>query len=132
VRNFFLDEVQPGIIWAHDDIARQAATTLGAPIASSPLSAVVLPNPIELTPEILENTYIDPLDVYVRETLGIFSYRKNEKETPAIIPLSIDKKVMARLARDLLYFTSINTSLGATDVWDAEVRRSGVIPPAPF
>ena len=132
VRNFFKDEVQSGIIWAHDDVARQAATTLGDAIVAGPLSSVAHTNPIVLTPELLETTYIEPLDIYVRQTLDIFSHRKNEKEIPATIPLTIDKKEMARLAKELLFFAAANPSPGATDGWDAEVRRSGVIPPAPF
>ncbi len=132
VRNFFKDEVQLGIIWAHDDVARQAATTLGDAVIAGPLSTVAHISPIVLTPELLETTYIEPLDIYVRQTLDIFSYRKNEKEIPATIPLTIDKKVSARLAKELLFFTSTHPSQGAIDDWDAEVRRSGVIPPAPF
>ncbi len=132
VRNFFKDEVQSGIIWAHDDVARQAATTLGDAVVAGPLSTVAHTSPIVLTPELLETTYIEPLDIYVRQTLGIFSHRKNEKEIPATIPLTIDKKEMARLAKELLFFAAANPSPGATDGWDAEVRRSGVVPPAPF
>jgi hypothetical protein len=89
-------------------------------------------SPIVLTPELLETTYIEPLDIYVRQTLDIFSYRKNEKEIPATIPLTIDRKVSARLAKELLFHISTDPSQGAADDWDAEVRRSGVIPPAPF
>jgi exodeoxyribonuclease V gamma subunit len=132
VRNFFKDEVQSGIIWSHDDVARQAATTLGDAVVAGPLSTVAHTSPIVLTPELLETTYIKPLDIYIRQTLDIFSHRKNEKEIPATIPLTIDKKEMARLAEELLFFTSANPSSGATDDWNAEVRRSGVIPPAPF
>ena len=132
VRNFFKDEVQSGIIWSHDDVARQAATTLGDAVVAGPLSTVAHTSPIVLTPELLETTYIKPLDIYVRQTLDIFSHRKNEKEIPATIPITIDKKEMARLAKELLFFTSTNPSSGAIDDWDAEVRRSGVIPPAPF
>jgi exonuclease V gamma subunit len=132
VRNFFKDQVLSGTIWAHDDVARQAATTLGDAVLAGPLSSVTLPSPIVLTPELLETTYIELLDIYVRHTLDFFSYRKNEKEIPATIPLTIDRKVSARLAKELLFHTSTNPSQGATDDWDAGVRRSGVIPPAPF
>ena len=132
VRNFFLDAVQPGIIWAHDDVARQAATTLGAPIAAAPLSAISPTDPITLTPEILETTYIEPIDLYIRQTLDMFIYRKNEKDTPATIPLNVDKKVAARLAKELLSVKTAQTSLSSETDWDNEVRRSGVIPPSPF
>ena len=132
VRNFFLDEVQTGIIWAHDDVARQAATTLGAAVAAAPLSAAMSTGPITLTPEILETTYIEPIEVYIRQTLDMFIYRKNEKDTPATIPLNIDKKVAARLAKELLSFKTAQTSLSSEADWDNEVRRSGVIPPSPF
>ena len=131
-RNFFEGQVQSGTIWAHDDVARQAATTLGDAVNAGPLLAVAHTSPIVLTPELLETTYIEPLEIYVRQTLDIFSYRKNEKEIPATIPLTIDKKVSARLAKELLFFTSTHPSQGTIDDWDAEVRRSGVVPPAPF
>ena len=130
--NFFKDAVQPGVIWSHDQVARQAAITLGDAIKTKPLRVVDLPTPVALTPELLEKTYIEPLDIYLYQTLGIFSYRKNESETPAIIPLEIDKKTAARLAQELLLKTSVDQSATAADDWQVEVRRSGVVPPPPF
>ena len=132
VRNFFKDAVQPGVIWSHDQVARQAAITLGEAIRTKPLRVVDLPTDVVLTPELLEKTYIEPLDVYLYQTLGIFSYRKNESETPAIIPLEIDKKTAAGLAQELLMLTSVDKSPDAAGTWQVEVRRSGVVPPAPF
>ncbi len=132
VRNFFKDQVQSEIVWSHDQVARQAAITLGEAIKTKPLRVVDLPAPVVLTPELLEKTYIEPLDIYLRQTLGVFSYRKNETETPAIIPLEIDKKTAARLAEDLLLKTSVDQSATAAVEWQNEVRRSGVVPPAPF
>ena len=132
VRNFFKDQVQSEIVWSHDQVARQAAITLGEAIKTKPLRVVDLPGPVELTPELLEDTYIEPLDVYLYQTLGIFSYRKNETETPATIPLEIDKKTAAGLAQELLMLTSVDKSPDAPGTWQAEVRRSGVVPPAPF
>ena len=132
VRNFFENQVQSGVVWSHDNVARQAAGTLGDAIATTPLVDVALPTPIVLTPELLETTYLEPIDLYLRRTLEIFSYRKNEQETPATIPLDIDKKTAARLAKELLLLTSIDKSPESPDAWQAEVRRSGVVPPAPF
>ncbi|NBR99661.1 MAG: hypothetical protein EBT42_04700, partial [Actinobacteria bacterium] len=43
VRNFFKDTVQSGRIWSHDNVARQAAITLGDAIVTKPLSEVILP-----------------------------------------------------------------------------------------
>lgn len=88
--------------------------------------------PVVLTPELLEKTYEEPLDIYLRQTLEMFIYRKNEQETPATIPLEIDKKTAAGLAKDLLWLTSIDEAPDAPETWRAEVRRSGVVPPAPF
>jgi exonuclease V gamma subunit len=132
VRNFFKDQVQSEIVWSHDQVARQAAITLGEAIKTKPLRVVDLPAPVVLTPELLEKTYIEPLDVYLRLTLGIFNYRKNESETPAIIPLEIDKKTAARLAQEFLFKKSVDQSATAAVKWQNEVRRSGVVPPAPF
>ncbi|MCX6535803.1 MAG: exodeoxyribonuclease V subunit gamma, partial [Actinobacteria bacterium] len=132
VRNFFNDAVQSGVIWSHDNVARQAAITLGDAVDTKALQIVELPTPVVLTPELLEKTYVEPLDIYLRQTLEMFVHRKNEQETPAIIPLDIDKKMQARLAQELLMLTSVANSPGAQDTWQAEVRRSGVVPPAPF
>jgi len=132
VRNFFKDQVQAEIVWSHDQVARQAAITLGEAIKTKPLRVVTLPTPVVLTPELLEKTYVEPLDVYLYQTLGIFNYRKNESETPATIPLEIDKKTAAGLAQELLMLTSVDKSPDAPGTWQAEVRRSGVVPPAPF
>ena len=131
-RNFFKDLVQPGIIWSHDGVAREAATTLGDSMSTTPVMAVGLADSIVLTPELLETTYIEPIEIYLRQTLDMYTYRKNEADVPATIPLSLDKKVSARLAKELLYFTSTNPSQIAKDAWKAEIRRSGVVPPAPF
>ncbi len=132
VRNFFKDLVQPGVIWSHDDVARQAATTLGDPIATNPLTAVTVGGPIVLTPDLLETIFNEPLEVYLRQTLEMFTYRKSKQEVPATIPLGIDKKESARLAKDLLFFNATHPSQAAIDAWDAEVLRSGVVPPARF
>lgn len=132
VRNFFKGQVQSEIVWSHDQVARQAAITLGEAVKTKPLRVLDLPTPVVLTPELLEKTYIEPLDIYLYQTLGIFVYRKDETETPAIIPLEIDKKTAARLAEDLLLKISVDQSATAADDWQVEVRRSGVVPPAPF
>ncbi len=132
VPNFFESQVQSGVIWSHDNVARQAAITLGDAIVTKPLVAVALPAPIVLTPELLEKTYVEPLEIYLRETLDMFIYRKNEQETPATIPLEIDKKTVAHLAKELLLVTSRDKSPDAKDAWQDEVRRSGVVPPSPF
>jgi hypothetical protein len=131
-RNFFKDLVQPGIVWSHDGVARDAATTLGDSMSTTPLTAVGLADPIVLTPDLLETTYVEPIEIYLRQTLDMYTYRKNEADVPATIPLSIDKKVSAHLAEELLYFTSTNPTQEATEAWKAEISRSGVVPPAPF
>ena len=132
VPNFFEGQVQSGVIWSHDNVARQAAITLGDAIVTTPLVSVALPAPIVLTPELLEKTYVEPLEIYLRDTLDMFVYRKNEQETPATIQLDIDKKTVAHLAKELLLLTFNDASPDARDAWQGEVRRSGVVPPSPF
>ena len=132
VPNFFEGQVQSGVVWSHDNVARQAAITLGDAIVTTPLVSVALPAPIVLTPELLEKTYVEPLEIYLRDTLDMFVYRKNEQETPATIQLDIDKKTVAHLAKELLLLTFNDASPDARDAWQGEVRRSGVVPPSPF
>ena len=132
VPNFFEGQVQSGVVWSHDNVARQAAITLGDAIVTTPLVSVALPAPIVLTPELLEKTYVEPLEIYLRDTLDMFVDRKNEQETPATIQLDIDKKTVAHLAKELLLLTFNDASPDARDAWQGEVRRSGVVPPSPF
>ena len=132
VPNFFEGQVQSGVVWSHDNVARQAAITLGDAIVTTPLVSVALPAPIVLTPELLEKTYVEPLEIYLRDTLDMFVYRKNEQETPATIQLDIDKKTVAHLAKELLLLTFNDASPDARDAWQIKVRRSGVVPPSPF
>ena len=132
VPNFFEGQIQSGVVWSHDNVARQAAITLGDAIVTTPLVSVALPAPIVLTPELLEKTYVEPLEIYLRDTLDMFVYRKNEQETPATIQLDIDKKTVAHLAKELLLLTFNDASPDARDAWQGEVRRSGVVPPSPF
>ena len=131
-RNFFKDQVQSELVWSHDEIARQAASTLGKKIDAKPLTAVPVEESETLTPEMLETAFVDPLDLYLRHTLDMFTYRKNEKEVPATIPTSIERKESARLAKELLLLMSTNPNDAAIDDWKGEVSRMGVLPPDPF
>ena len=131
-RNFFKDQVQSGLVWSHDEIARQAASTLGQPSAAIPLTVVPVEDSITLTPEMLETAFVDPLDLYLRHTLDMFTYRKNEKETPATLPLDMDKKEFARLAQELLLLRAQHPNQETFSAWDAEVLRSGNLPPETF
>ena len=131
-RNFFKDQVQSELVWSHDETARQAASTLGKKIDAKPLTAVPVEELETLTPEMLETAFVDPLDLYLRHTLDMFTYRKNEKEVPATIPTSIERKEAARLAKELLLLMSTNPNDAVIEDWKVEVSRMGVLPPDPF
>jgi hypothetical protein len=89
---------------------------------------------ITLTPEMLETAFIEPIDLYLRHTLDMFTYRKNEKETPATLPLDMDKdkKEFARLAQELLLLRAQHPNQETLAAWAAEVLRSGNLPPKTF
>jgi exodeoxyribonuclease V gamma subunit len=134
VRNFFKDQVQSGLVWSHDQVAREAASTLGQPSAAVPFTVVPVEESITLTPEMLETAFIKPIDLYLRHTLDMFTYRKNEKETPATLPLDMDKdkKEFARLAQELLLLRAQHPNQDTFPAWATEVLRSGNLPPETF
>ena len=139
-RNFLAGEVQPGMIWSHDRIARQVAprTWRGtgdvnagrAEVTGTPTARAAEAPPGGERPLIevatLERLAIDPLALYVEDTLDIDTYRRAATATPATFPLALGKTKTARLARELLDVLLERPADAAP--WVAALRTSGRLP----
>jgi exodeoxyribonuclease V gamma subunit len=139
-RNFVFGEVQPGLTWSHDRIAKQVApriwqrtgdvdtneatadaTESGSPTATAGHDDVPV---IEVAQ--LEQLAIDPLALYVHDTLEIDTYRHDASATPATFPLAISKSKTGRLTLRLLDVLRDHPT--EADDCVAAMRTSGQLP----
>jgi exodeoxyribonuclease V gamma subunit len=130
--NFRPDGVQPGIIWSHDSVARTAATNLGK--ATSPITTGIGTAPdmdvVELSA--LEQLVRDPLRLFVKQTLGITTWRDNEASTPAIFPLALTTREHRDLAEQFLHVLLNNSDLNAEIDLQSAWKISGSLPVGVF
>jgi len=139
-RNFLAGEVQPGITWSHDRIAQQVApctwrrtgddgkveATAVATDTASPTAAPGDDDVPVIEVAQLEQLAIDPLALYVEDTLEIDTYRRDASATPATFPLAISKSKTGRLARQLLDVLCKRPT--EADDCVAAMRTSGQLP----
>jgi hypothetical protein len=145
-RNFEEGGVWKQGVWSHDRIARDVLTSFedeqagshrpepggrgceslpGAPEATP--TSVAHPAQIELS--VLERLVKDPLSLYLRETLGIDTWRDETAVVPATLPITLRKKQ----ARDLtiaLHRVLVGDP-GAAAAWVEAKERSGELPVGP-
>ena len=143
-RNFAIDGVETGVIWSHDTHAAKVAAIVApgaraAPItapgveaavrpAESPAPPAVSPQPV-IDLALLERMVADPLTLYLKETLGISTWRDDEEATPATFPLTLATRAVRSLTLELLHL--IVADPGAEAAWIDGVRRSGRLPVGP-
>ena len=144
-KNFLPEAVQPGTIWSHDaTAAKVAGCTAAESDTANPESgatlrpAAVLQPPPAATVEIsgatadlsrLERMVKDPLGLYLKETLGIDTWRDDEQATPATLPLTLERKQIRDLTLELLHLLFSDAT--AEGSWVAAVRQSGRLPVGP-
>jgi len=139
-RNFLDGQVQPGLTWSHDRVAVQVAARTwtraeddgsdGDEATAEHKPHAVVESAAGSSPVIevaqLEQLVIDPLALYVKDTLDIDTYRPDESATPATFPLSISKTATAKLTLELLNLLLKDSA--AADGWVAAMRHSGRLP----
>jgi len=127
VANFLSDEVQSGVVWSHDKVARDSARKLGIPQSVKPVELGELPELSTIDLSLLELVMANPLDLYLNRTLGIFKWPDDSPSTPATLPLELTKKEKALLAEELLERLSTGSS-DESDKWELAVRSRGILP----
>ncbi len=122
----------------HDAAEVEEGTEEGAGQASeSNRSTAVDPIPTEAnsaTPiltelSLLESMVKDPLSQYLKETLGINTWRDDEEPIPATVPLSLEKKQSRLLTLELYEKLVVDPS--CADAWINAKQRSGILPVGP-
>jgi exodeoxyribonuclease V gamma subunit len=139
-RNFLEGQVQPGIIWSHDRIAldvaprtwRRAgdeeegeAEAAGRQTTGSVETSAAGEHPVIEVAQV-EQLTIDPLALYVEDTLDIDTYRRDVTATPATFPLALSKSKTARLTRELL--DVLLERPADAEAWVTAMRTSGRLP----
>ena len=129
-KNFLTGKVQPDVIWGHDAAALEVSARVGG-VAEPPPAAAVAASPalpvIELA--LLEQLADDPLTLHLEETLGINTWRSNERETPATLPLELRNQTIRQCVLELL--TVLLADPGGEEAWIEALRGSGRLPFGP-
>ena len=150
-RNFVESGVLPTGAWSHDRIAAdvlEAAAHKNPPPQPEPHSGGPADSSVgvsragggqpEFAPQtgplvtelsLLERMVKDPLSLYLKEALGVDTWRDDEEPTPATIPLTLEKKESRSLTRELL--EELVHGRTTADAWAAAKQRCGVIPVGP-
>jgi exodeoxyribonuclease V gamma subunit len=151
-RNFEEAGVEPTGIWSHDAIASevlkqveeqglhaaegnqaegcgQGNESAGASVAVHGVVASDPAIPILTELSLLERMVKDPLSLYLKETLGIDTWREDDEPTPATVPLSLEKKQSRLLTLELHEKLVLDPSIA--EAWIAAKQRSGILPVGP-
>ncbi len=129
-RNFMEDGVvTSGKAWSHDQAAQAAAEVLGHTLPPPPARAPSLEPPQIIELEWLAEFLHDPLWPYVRKTLDVSTWRDDDLEIPATLPLELERQESRRLRDD--YIERLITTSdrgGLANAWAAAVRANGEVP----
>jgi exonuclease V gamma subunit len=115
--------------WSHDPGALKSALAIGAP--SKPVSSVggvVADLDIVELGQIVQ-LVLDPLRLFVRDTLDINTWRDNEVAVPAQFPLTLTKQQHRQLSAEAL-----EELLDENDItqWQEALHESGILPVGEF
>lgn len=131
--NFVAGTLHPSAPWSHDAVALEAAGKLRSPVPPV-ATASVRPAPL-MTVELarLEEMLHDPLAPFVRRTLDIDTWRDDDLEPPATLPLDLTPWEERRLTADVV---DVLTALPRDDAavaeavaaWGAAMQAGGRLP----
>ena len=128
-KNFLPDAVLPGIVWSHDEVAKQSVMQAGNTRREKSQTTMAT----ELSPigqsmidvKRFRTLSADPLRLFINEHLAINTWRPQVEEESATIPLELVKTDLNALCADLL-----STRLaGHNDVyWEKVQDSAGALP----
>ena len=127
--NFSPGAIIENSAWSHDPGALKSALAIGAP--STPVvsvgGVVADLDIVELSQ--IEQLVIDPLRLFVKDTLDINTWRDNEVSTPAQFPL-----VLTNLQHRQLSTEALEVLLTENDItqWQEALSDSGILPVGEF
>jgi exodeoxyribonuclease V gamma subunit len=123
--NFSAGAIVANGAWSHDPSALKSAVAIGT--ASAPVSSIGGDLPELQIVELgqIEQLVIDPLRLFVRDTLDINTWRDDESSVPAQFPLLLTKFEHRQLSAEAL---AVLLDDGDVDQWQQALHESGILP----
>lgn len=115
--------------WSHDQAALAAARALGCELPPPSLVVDESRQPALIDLRDLAEFMHDPLRPYVRTTLEISTWRDDDLEIPATLPLALDTLARRALRDDYLArLLTTRDAAALVEAWSAAVRANGDVP----
>ena len=133
-KNFVSGEVVSDRVWSPDDSLRSLADAIrqhtleDAPVAQSHSFAVDRQHIVELSD--LERAFVNPLALFLRETLDVRTFREDLTPDDATLPL--ESKNFKEVARSFLDGLLLLGSSFNINEWQQTIRLTGLLPVGAF
>jgi exodeoxyribonuclease V gamma subunit len=129
-RNFVEGGIIPGRVWAHGAGVRDVAGKVGSDLAAAPVTTAVAPaaSPGVVDLASLASFVKSPLGMFVKEILGISTWKEDHAPDEAVIPFAVDSR-----AQRAFVDSYIAGKAGATPGWTPQshaqvARLNGMVP----
>jgi exodeoxyribonuclease V gamma subunit len=129
-RNFVDSGIIPGRVWAHGIGVRDVAGQVGADVAPAPVTTSVAS---AATPSVIDLSSLaafvkSPLEMFVKEILGISTWKDDHAPDEAVIPFAVDSRT-----RRAFVDSYIVGKAGAVPGWTPQshaqvARLNGIVP----
>lgn len=129
-RNFIEGGIVPGRVWAHGIGVRDVANKVGSDAAPALVATSVTPTPSPSVVELASLTSFakSPLEMFVKEILGIRTWREDRAPDEAVIPFTVDSHTQRAFVDSYIAGKS-GTMPGWTPQSHARVARlNGLVP----
>ena len=133
-KNFVLGEVVSDRVWSPDDSLRSLADAIqqhtleDVPVSQSHSFAVDRQHIVELSD--LERAFVDPLALFLRETLDVRTFREDLTPDDATLPL--ESKNFKEVARSFLDGLLVDGTSFDVGKWQQTIRLTGLLPVGAF
>lgn len=135
--NFVPDALVDGVVWSADNGTRDVALRVrdnddSVAVSDSGASPTMEPllKPKELTLEHLVRVWANPLEVYLRDGLGIRTWFGDDEYAEPLLPLAARRRDLERAGGELLEYM-LNKGLTALgdeeEYWVKKLRRGGIL-----
>jgi exodeoxyribonuclease V gamma subunit len=105
IKNFTRGAVLPGIIWSHDEVAKQSVVQQGSSARGAKPTPKLVSAPSDkslIDIKRFRTLSADPLRLFINDHLAINTWKEQIEEESATIPLELVKKDLTALCADLL------------------------------
>jgi len=133
-KNFVSGDVVSDRVWSPDDSLRSLADAIRqhtleeAPVAHGQSFVIDRQHIVELSD--LERAFVNPLDLFLRNTLGVNTYREDLTPDDATLPL--ESKNFKEVARSFLDGLLAEGTSFDVSKWQQTIRLTGLLPVGAF